>query len=115
MDIAISKNNVPIRLTSERWQHISIGHPEVADFYYEILETIENPQIIYEGSYGGLMAVSFRIAQTDKFIVVVYKELSSSDGFVITAYISNKDQKFGKKKVIWPHADSLGFYESLIV
>ena len=50
MDIAISKNSVPIRLTSERWQHITTGHPEIADYYYEILETIENPEIIYEGN-----------------------------------------------------------------
>ncbi|HSU49383.1 MAG TPA: hypothetical protein VLJ41_02290 [Segetibacter sp.] len=44
MDIAISKNTVPIRLTEERWYHISTGHPEVAAYYFEILETIENPQ-----------------------------------------------------------------------
>jgi hypothetical protein len=43
MDVAISKNKVPIRLTQERWYHISTGHPEIADYYYEILETIENP------------------------------------------------------------------------
>lgn len=43
MDIAISINRIPIRLTDERWHHISTGHPEMADFYYEILETIENP------------------------------------------------------------------------
>jgi hypothetical protein len=43
MDIAVSKNNVPIRLTTERWQHISISHSEIADFYYEILEIVENP------------------------------------------------------------------------
>jgi len=101
MDIAISKNNVPIRLTAERWQHISTGHPEVADYYYEIFETIENPRVIYQGEFDGLIAVSIKLKETDKFLVVVYKETSSSDGFVITAYISNKEQKFSKKKVIW--------------
>ena len=101
MDIAISKNNVPIRLTTERWQHISIGHPEVADFYYEILETIENPQVIYDGSEGGLIAVSFKYEPSDKFIVVIYKELSFDDGFIITAYLSNKEQKFEKRKIVW--------------
>jgi hypothetical protein len=53
MDIAISKNNVPIRMSAERWQHISTGHPEVADYYYEIFETIENPRVIYQGEYEG--------------------------------------------------------------
>ncbi len=46
MEIAISKNGVPIRLTEERWQHISTGHPEIADYYYELLETVEKP-ILY--------------------------------------------------------------------
>ena len=101
MDIAISKNNVPVRLTSERWQHITTGHPEVADFYYEILETIENPKIIYEGNEGGLIAVSFRFENTGKFIVVIYKEISLEDGFVITAFLSNKEQKFENKKELW--------------
>ena len=101
MDIAISKNNVPIRLTNERWLHISIGHPEIVDFYYEILETIENPQVIYEGSEGGLIAVSFKYEPFNKFIVVIYKEVSSIDGFIITAYLSNKQQKFEKNKIVW--------------
>ena len=113
MDVAVSKNNVPIRLTSERWQHISVGHPEVADFYYEILETVENPQVIYEGSEGGLMAVSLEVRESGKFIVVIYRELSPNDGFIITAYISNKAQKFEKRKIIWQQGGSDDFYESL--
>lgn len=101
MDIAISKNNVPIRLTNERWLHISIGHPEIAGYYYEILETVENPQTIYEGSENGLIAVSFRYELINKFVVVIYKEVSLVDGFIITAYLSNKEQKFEKKKIVW--------------
>jgi hypothetical protein len=101
MDIAISKNQVPIRLTDERWHHISLGHPEIADYYYEILEAIENPKIIYAGNYGGLIATSQLIEHINMFIVVIYKEISKDDGFVITAYLSNKVQKFNKKKILW--------------
>ena len=61
MDFAISKNNVPIRLTAERWQHISVGHPEVAGFYYEIFETIESPSSIFEGGNLELIAVSMKL------------------------------------------------------
>ncbi len=101
MDIAISKNTIPIRLTEERWRHISTGHPEVAGYYYEILETIENPQSIYQGNRDELIAVSVKQEPTNKFIVVVYKEIDSTDGFVITAYISNKEDQFEKKKILW--------------
>jgi len=103
MDIAISKNGVPIRLTNERWHHITMGHPEIADYYFEILDTIENPNIIYQGDNDGLIAVSLILDNISKFIVVVYKEISLVDGFVITAYLSNKEQKFTKKTIIWKH------------
>ena len=74
---------------------------EIADFYYDILLTIENPEIIYKGENDGLIAVGFKFEQIDKFIIVVYKEISKEDGFIITAYLSNKEQKFNKKKILW--------------
>jgi hypothetical protein len=64
-------------------------------------ETIENPLCIYQGNYDELIAVGRIGYIQDKFIVVVYKEKSFLDGFVITAYISNKMQSFKKKKIIW--------------
>lgn len=99
MDVAISKNKVPIRLTQERWHHISTGHPEIAGYYYEILETIQNAVCIYEGTRNEYIAVSAKQEQTGKFIVVIYKESETADGFVITAFISNKEQEFNKKKI----------------
>ena len=102
MGIANSKNGIPIRLTSERWQHITTGHPEIADYYYEILETIENPDIIYEGGNEAKIAIrKFQETFTSKFVVAVYKETSADDGFVITAHFSNKQQEFTKKKIVW--------------
>ncbi len=50
MDVVISINSHTIRLTSERWLHISIGHPEVSAYYYEILECVQKPDYIYEGN-----------------------------------------------------------------
>jgi hypothetical protein len=101
MDIAVSINKVPVRLTKERWQHISTGHPEISDYYFEILDTLENPKILYEGMYGELIAIGNKLEQTNKFIVVIYKETELNDGFIITAYLSSKEQKFEKKKVLW--------------
>ncbi len=100
MDVAISKNGVPIRLTSERWQHITTGHPEISDYYYEILETIESPEIIYEGNNDARIAVKKMKERNDKFVVVIYKELNN-EGFVITAYFSSKKQEFKKKSILW--------------
>ena len=105
MDIAISKNGVPIRLTSERWQHITTGYPEIADYYYEILETLETPEIIYEGNNDAKIAIKKFQERFPKFVVVVYKEIpnafGTNDGFIITAHFSNKEQEFKKKKILW--------------
>ena len=52
MDVAKSKNGVPIRLTEERWFHITEEHSEIAGYYFEVLETLEEPEAIYEGKAG---------------------------------------------------------------
>lgn len=101
MAIANSKNNASIRLTDERWQHITVGHPEVADYYYEILETIEQSETIYEGKSGEFIAIKEFDKTSPKFVVVIYKEIDKIDGFIITAFISKRRQEFNKKKVIW--------------
>jgi hypothetical protein len=81
--------------------HITIGHPEIADYYYEMLEAIESPEVIYEGINDALIAIKKINESSEKFIIVIYKEISQTDGFIITAYISNQEQKFNKKKIIW--------------
>ncbi|MFN0049932.1 MAG: hypothetical protein ACKVOU_12490 [Cytophagales bacterium] len=100
MEIVYSINKVPIRLTNERWLHISIGHPEVADFYVEILETIQSPLKVYEGTFNEKLALS-KIENTDKYLIVVYKEVTDTDGFIITSFISNKLNYLNNKKEIW--------------
>ena len=52
MNVVKSKNGVPIRLTEERWIHITEEHSEMAGYYFEVLETVEEPEAIYEGKMG---------------------------------------------------------------
>ena len=75
---------------------IAINH-----FYYEILETIENPEKIFEGRNAELIAKGFKLEKTDKFLVVIYKESVITDGFVITAYLSNKVSELEKRRLLW--------------
>jgi len=67
-----SKNGVPIRLTDERWTHITEEHSELVDLRPEIVETIANPTAIFAGNRGELLAV--REAEPGKYLVVVYRE-----------------------------------------
>ena len=84
MDVAKSKNNVPIRLTEERWFHLTEEHSEMAGYYFEVLEVVEEPEAIYEGKTGEYIAV--REIEKGKYIVVIYQELNKEDGFIITVF-----------------------------
>lgn len=54
-----SKNSVPIRITQERWEHITRRHPEMFGQKEKVMETISNPDIIQMGDFGELLAVRF--------------------------------------------------------
>jgi len=99
MDVAKSKNGVHIRLTEERWFHITEEHSEIAGYYFEVLETVEEPEAIYEGKTGECIAV--REIEKGKYIVVIYKELSQEDGFVITSVITRRKKQLERRKKIW--------------
>jgi len=99
MELVKSKNDVPIRLTKERWFHITEEHSEMAGYYFEVLETVEDPEAIYEGKMGE--SISVREIEEGKIIVVVYRELSKEDGFVITAYLTRRKSQFERRRMLW--------------
>ena len=99
VEVAISKNEVPIRLMPERWNHIIESHSEMAGYYFEVLEMVENPDAIYEGRMGEYIAI--RELKKNKYIVVIYKEISKNDGFIITSFVTKKRKQFEKRKIIW--------------
>ena len=100
METARSKNDVPIRLPDERWLHITESHTELAGFYSDVLETIEDPDAVYEGESGELLAA--KKVQPGKYLVVIYKEVNRDDGFVITAFLTRKEKQLEKRSKIWP-------------
>ena len=53
---AYSVNGVPIRLTYERWFHITENHDDLASYYFEVLEAVEKPEFITRGNKGSLKA-----------------------------------------------------------
>ena len=97
MDIAYSVNGVPIRLTEERWEHIVRNKPYMESYYEKVLDAIERPTWILRGYAGALMAVLTLGRQ--KYLHVLYREISQDDGFIITAFIS---RKVNRNAIIWP-------------
>ena len=98
MEIAISKNGVPIRLTEERWFHITENHDDLAGYYDDVLNTIDDPDCIIEGFKEAFIAL--RKITGREFMAVVYKEVSKKDGFVVTAYFTRKVKLEGKV-ILW--------------
>lgn len=96
MDIAYSVAGVPIRLTTERWFHIVENHDDLAGHYDNVLDTLENPDMILPGHRGSLIAV--RGAGRSRYLAVVYRQLSDTDGFIITAYFTSK---VNRRKAVW--------------
>ena len=99
-DVATSKHGVPIRLPDERWSHIEHEHDDLVGLKDDVLRTVGEPGQILAGSQGELLAV--RQIRQNKWLVAVYKELSASDGFVITAYLTSRVEKLERRTVIWP-------------
>lgn len=99
---ANSKNNILIRLTDERINHIFKNHPETKDCIEWFIETIENPDFIVSGDFGELLAIKLyekTPVTENKFLVIVYKETGKLDGFILTAYFSRSVNR--KRRVIW--------------
>ena len=98
-EITRSKNNVPIRLPEERWIHITEEHNEMVGYYFEVLETVSDPEVIYQGGEGECIAIRHI---EDKYIVVVYRELGKEDGFIVTAFLTKRKKQIERRKRLWP-------------
>jgi len=94
-----SKNGVPIRLTAERWTHITEEHAELSGRRADLLQTLAEPQRILLGQRGELLAL--REWESGKWLVVVYREFSD-DGFVITAFSTRRVRALEKRTRVWP-------------
>ena len=98
-DLVLSVRGIPIRLTDERWAHITEEHAELAGLRLEVVETVASPERVLTGAAGELLAV--RELDAGKWLVVVYRE-SNADGFVITAFLTRRFRSLARRIHVWP-------------
>src|SRR5438874_12128027 len=96
---ATSKNNKIIRLTDERWAHITEEHAELAGIRYDVLDVITQPDKIVAGNDGELLAI--KEITDGKFLVVIYRE-TELDGFIITAFLTRRKKSLERRRKLWP-------------
>ncbi len=99
IDRIVSVGGVAIRLTDERWAHITEEHCELAGLRSEVIETVSHPDRILLGGDGERLAV--REVEMGKHLVVVYRE-QSDEGFIITAFLTRRIRSLEKRRQVWP-------------
>jgi hypothetical protein len=55
------------------------------------------PEAVYDGKAGECITVK----EIGNYIVVVYKELSKEDGFVITAFLTRQGRQLERRRKVW--------------
>ncbi|MBU4485584.1 MAG: DUF4258 domain-containing protein [Candidatus Delongbacteria bacterium] len=101
MRVVYSKNNIPVRITDGRLEHIFNGHPEMNNMQDDIIATLERPDVIQNGDYGEKLACKLfdkSPVTFNKYLVAVYKE-ETTEGFLITAYFTRKLSD--RREVLW--------------
>ena len=98
----VSKEGVPLRITAERWAHIVENHDYMAGNLDKVLETLQDPDYIVRGSKGAKLALKHYPATviSEKDLVAIYRELSATDGFLITAFMTSKGETLLRKGVV---------------
>ena len=90
-----------IRLTDERWAHVS-EHPEMAGMRAALEETLRAPSIVVESLSDPAARLYHRIYLGTmvgaKYLCVVVK-FSPQDAFVVTAYLTDRVKR---GKIVWP-------------
>lgn|GEM_PF-285528 len=102
IEVVISRNGLPIRLTYKQWSHITENHDYMAGCIDMVLETIAEPDLIVKGWTDELIALKHypKTVISRKDAVVIYKELKN-DGFVITAFLTSSCEEIIKRGILW--------------
>ena len=85
----VSVNGIPIRLLAERWSYLNACCDDV-------LATVERPDFILRGWLNTQVAV--RRMAGGRCLTVTYRELSSREGFVISALVASNVEE---RAVVW--------------
>lgn len=71
----------------------------MAGLFFEILETINDPEFIVKGNTGELIAA--KKMKDDKHLIAVYRETDNADGFVITSFLTKRVGPLKKRQILW--------------
>ncbi len=88
-----------VYLTEEDWLHIRFRHPELAESPTTLMKAVQNPLEAYRDSLEGIL-VLLRLDQRH-YLVVIY-EYENREGYIKTAYITDRKRKERRYKKLQP-------------
>lgn len=101
MALLVDYEGRAIRLTDERWAHIS-EHPEMTGMRQQLEETLRSPEAVVQSLGDPEARLYYRFYQRTlvggKYLTVVVK-FSNADAFVVTTYLTDRIKK---GTVLWP-------------
>ena len=84
------KTGRQIRLTQERWTHITTKHPDVSDKTEEIKLALTKPVLLTLQKFDNTKGNYYRYYKTQKdYLLVVVKYLNGK-GYIATAFFTRK-------------------------
>lgn len=99
MHTPVSINDIAIEIPADRWTIITEAHPEVAQYLNDIIETIEDPDIVYAGT--GQRSVAVKEIERGKFLSVLYNESADTRSRLITVFLTRNLLQFDESNIIW--------------
>jgi hypothetical protein len=93
--VILDHQGFAVRLTDERLAHI-LDHPEMVGLEGAIEETLKRPTLVIQSVSDETARLYYRFCSAtrvgDEFVCVAVK-VTGSDGFVLTAYLTDKPKK----------------------
>lgn len=89
----VDKTGRKIRLTKERWTHITSPqsqHPYMIDYLEEIKNTIIKPTLIIPHKFDETKRNYYRYLKNKKLYLLVSVKYLNGEGYIITAFITRK-------------------------
>lgn len=73
----------------------------MASLRAEVEQTLQEPDVVQQGDFGELLAIRFypTTPLISKHLVVVYKELSETDEYILKAYLTRRPSN--RRQTVW--------------
>ena len=97
----VSKLGKKIKLTDVQWSHIKSRHKELVGQTNKIIETLNNPDIVFYSNKDDVYHYCKLFQKTPvskKYLLVIVKHING-EGFIITAFFVSKLRKKDKEIV----------------